>query len=94
MDETIIRWDEVFGNPGLTALHPAMLTKEGYKVLKVTKIKGESKKKGVPVTIIYDESYVIYYITTKIIQPLRIAKYNELQQIIAKCWNAYKTKNK
>lgn len=93
MQTESIQWHQVQGNPGLTALNPEMLTSKGFQVNKITKIKGRSKKQGIPVVINFDESYVHYYIIQKIIKPLGITKYNELQSIIGKCWNGFKEKN-
>lgn len=88
--ERTINWNEVQGNPGLTGLHPSMLTESGHIAMRATKIKGESKKEKIPVQIIFDESYIHYYVITKIIRPLGITKYNDLQKIISNCWNEYK----
>ncbi|MGB3650869.1 MAG: hypothetical protein WBA41_06615 [Rivularia sp. (in: cyanobacteria)] len=95
MTDTIdIEWHQVQGNPALVSLHPAMLTQDGYTLQKTVKIKGESKKLGIPANVLYNKEYVCKYISDKVIRPLGVATYNELQVLIGQVWNEYKKENK
>ncbi|MBD2495000.1 hypothetical protein [Nostoc sp. FACHB-280] len=92
MTENQIHWTKIFGNPFKYALHPLMLTKEGYKLKTTTPLKGESKKEKFPVEIVFDESYAVEKIA-RVLEQLQPRNYNEWQGIVSKayaCWNEKK----
>ncbi|NJO27374.1 MAG: hypothetical protein HC874_07325 [Richelia sp. SL_2_1] len=90
----LISWKEVQGNPLLAKLNPDMLSPEGHIVTGLFKIKGKSKKVAYAANVSYDREYAIKYICSKLLQPLGITKFNEIQALIAEAWNEYKAEHK
>ncbi|MBD2210197.1 hypothetical protein H6G27_09935 [Nostoc linckia FACHB-104] len=93
MEEREIHWSEVYGNPYLYKLHPAMLNENGYRLKTCVPIKGESKKEKFPVTVVFDESYVIAIIS-KLLEQLQPPKYNDWQSVVSKAYAHWNDKKK
>ncbi len=66
----VVSWRDIQGNKYSRALHPAMLTANGYPVTASTRVIGRSKRGSDYVTINYDRSYVIKWLEVKVIKPL------------------------
>jgi hypothetical protein len=93
MEEKQVHWSELFGNPLRHGMHPAMLLATGYKVKMMAKLKGESKKVAFPVTVLFDEEYVIAKIS-KMLEELQPQKYNDFQRLVSKGYERWNDKRK
>lgn len=70
--------------------HPRMLHSEGYDFYSCATVKGEIP--GVTDTarkFNFDRSYVIAYIIAKLIKPLFVLQYEDLEPLIREAWNEY-----
>lgn len=72
--EPVIHWSECLGNPWLQPFHPAMLDKDGYRILRVTRIAGESRQDP-PICrwILYDRDYVFQRLKY-LLEPLGVSE--------------------
>lgn len=93
MEEVNIHWTQLFGNKFRFALHPLMLSKEGYQVKLNTKIVGQSKALSFPVIVTFDETYVVEYVS-RTLELLNPKKYNEWQKIVSKAYDHWESKKK
>ena len=89
MQEKIIGWKDVYGNKFRWSLHPHMLSSKGYKVKTVTKIRGESKKTPCAVTIVFDKTYVIAYLSA-IVEKLSPENYIQLGVLMKQSYDHWK----
>jgi hypothetical protein len=86
-----IHWKETLGNRYLQALHPMMLTDEGYKALRHIKQAGEGSRSSQKewIEVVYDSEYVAVKLIKDWLQPLRIIEFNTFQKVISMCWKMY-----
>lgn len=90
-----VHWTQLQGNKYLQALHPAMLTDEGYKVEKLDRIGGMSRfHDKIALEVTFDRAYLIAYLEKAIFEKLHIAEWNHVQPIISEAWKAYRAKHK
>ncbi|WP_179047002.1 hypothetical protein [Nostoc sp. TCL26-01] len=71
-----------------------MLSEQGYRLKTSAPIKGGSKKEKVPVTVVFDESYVVEKLS-RILEQLQPQNYNDFQKVVSKAyahWNEKKNK--
>ncbi len=82
-----ITWRDLFGNKYSKALHPAMLTEEGYTKIQRIKRVGDIVPSLFNVT--YDREYAIEFISRKFCRSLSGLDKEELLQLVAESWDLY-----
>jgi hypothetical protein len=82
----VIPWTDIQGNKFLNALHPAMLSHEGYHVFKMARITGQKQwEDKIQCFVFYDRDFVVQKLGIQLLD-LRSAGFNEIQKAIGEAW--------
>ena len=79
-DAPVLYWEDSTRNRLSKALHGAMLSTNGYKVLMGIKPIGEKTKRFFNVK--YDRNYVITWLITKLFKPFENVSHEELESLL------------
>lgn len=85
-----LSWRDVLRGKSSFTLHPNMLNSEGYESLSYLPSKNDSPGECKRLRKYhFDRDYVIAYIVAKIIKPLAITSFQQLEVIIFEAWTEY-----
>ena len=82
-----ITWRKLPGNKFSRALHPAMLSSRCYQKLSVVEPIGHGEKGEYVVS--YDKTYVIKWLSMKVVRPLQLIGYQGLCELLAEAWEDF-----
>ena len=80
-----ISWQELTGNKYSRALHPAMLSDEGYVYTMRVRRTGEAKPSAFRVT--YDKQYVVEFLAKRLLNPLSNQSRETIDKLIEDAWD-------
>jgi hypothetical protein len=92
--EKSVYWKEVLGNPYRQALHPQMLTPEGYTVRKLGRIEGMGKsEQPIPLVIVYKSDYVAAFLGTTVFAKLNLSQQDQLLSMFLSAYSTWSQQN-
>jgi hypothetical protein len=85
-NEQIVKWHQLQGNIYLKALHPAMISTQGFLSTHKARLIGTSKFCSQYVTVNYDQEYVIAWLASKVIKPFQNLGKDGIVSLVEQAW--------